>query len=70
MLNWCNLNLFDYNGYLVNRRCSLSFRPPPREWSDLLYPLGQTTGDWNDLLRCGHKIISLLCLLFEENWLQ
>ena len=54
MLNWCNLNLFDYNGYLVNRRCSLSFRPPPREWSDLLYPLGQTTGDWNDLLRCGH----------------
>ena len=50
MLCWCNLNLFDYNGYLVNRRCSLNFRLPPREWSDSLYPLGQTTGDWNDLL--------------------
>ena len=50
MLCWCNLNLFDYNGYLVNRRCSLNFRLPPPEWSDSLYPLGQTTGDWNDLL--------------------
>ena len=43
MLCWCNLNLFDYNGYLVTGYgYSLNFHLPPRHWNDLLYPLGQT----------------------------
>ena len=42
MLCWCNINLFDYNGYLVSGRQSLNFRLPPRDFSDLLFPLGPT----------------------------